>query len=204
MTDWWSERATSDRHRSDLQYKQHADRLMLRVTLASTIVAVIAAAAAIWSGYEAHKARVYDERPFLAVDIVLTPDQLPRVAPEVLFKTSIAAFGKSPARNIRYSCADVPLDQPNDAHWPPEEIKRNPPNHILYILPARSFEIECKDLLGNYSGVAPQFIEFGFVEYQDDHDTAYRTPFCYEVSLTTPGHSFLSPCGAQMGLPDLQ
>jgi len=48
--------------------KVHNDRSMLRITLASTAVAVIAALGVLRSGYEAHKARIEDERPFLAVD----------------------------------------------------------------------------------------------------------------------------------------
>src|SRR5258707_10436882 len=48
--------------------KEHNDKLMFRVTLASTVVAVIAAITAFWAWYEGHQTKGGDERTLLGVD----------------------------------------------------------------------------------------------------------------------------------------
>lgn len=64
------------RRSSARKIKERIDRATLVVGVASTFVAVVAAAAALWTGYEAHKTRIDDERPFVGVDLTAWQGEL--------------------------------------------------------------------------------------------------------------------------------
>lgn len=86
------------------------DRISLRVTIASTVVAVIAAIAGVWTGYEAHQTRIEDERPFIAVDF--TPDpttaQMDLIDQLHFFDTHLVSTGRTPARKVQFTCGMIP------------------------------------------------------------------------------------------------
>ena len=69
MNGLWRDLQEERRWEHDNRYREHSDRITFRVTLLSIFIAFLAAAAAIWTGYEAHKTRINDQRPFIAVDI---------------------------------------------------------------------------------------------------------------------------------------
>jgi hypothetical protein len=117
--------------------KEHNDKSTLRVTLGGTAVAVIAALAALWSGYEAHKTRIEDERPFRAIDFKLIegPPRAPLPFETPPFDISIVAFGKTPAENVSLRCSfDNSVDEPIKWDASIYHIRSNYP----YILPGRS------------------------------------------------------------------
>jgi hypothetical protein len=199
MTDWYSERATSERHLHDLQYKRHADSLMFRVTFASTIIALLAAAAAFWSGYEAHKARVDDERPFLAFDLVPWGPNDKIISP--ILDAHVTAFGKSPARDIYLACATIHENDLMNVAWKPDNNYTY--MNISYILPSRFAQISCASQPVQ-KGKNEFDVIFGIVAYHDDAKHYYQTPFCFDIAVSPFTGPVTRPCTTDHGLPDLR
>lgn len=194
----------------DHRQKEHNDKLTFRVTLASTIIAVIAALAALWAGYEAHQTRVEDERPFIAVDA--TPD-IPQalkfhsnenmIAGQMIpLQTLVTAFGKSPSEQIHVTCATV-ADNPG-TQWKP--AKDYAEWHFVYLIPSRSGEIGCP-YVGPASTRPPHaditFIQFGVAEYENESGSKFRTPFCHMILAGFPVFH-VEPCEENYGLPKLE
>jgi len=192
---------TEKPHPSRAKIKESVDKATLRVTIASTLVAVLAAAAALWSGYEAHKARVDDERPFLAVDVKpKPPEEFIPAAPTL--HTEIVAYGKSPARKLQINCVTFLHNSSEDVPW-------HTPNNFVkltfpFLLPARSIAIGCPLRKDDRKDLYPNFIEMGIVQYEDDQQTHYTTPFCFNFIVTNNGPEQIRECLDSRGLPDLR
>jgi hypothetical protein len=193
----------SMRKRHEQQYKQHLDSLTFRVTLASTVVAVLAALAALWSGYEAHKTRIDDERPFIAVDVVPVSETPSELGPPAI--NTISAFGKTPARNIKVSCISYPDPLESRIQWK----SVTSPDNVQYpfLLPSRSIRILCplsklEHDSYNPSTLYPYYTELGIVEYSGANNDKYLTPFC--VTMMTGKDAIVIPCNGNHGLPDLR
>jgi hypothetical protein len=185
--------------------KEHNDKSMLRVTLASTAVAVIAALATLWSGYEAHKTRIEDERPFLAIDFkpIEGPPRTPLPSESPPFDTLIVAFGKSPAKKVSLRCA---FDKSGDPIRWDQSIYRFQSNYP-YILPGRSELTGCQPLDPRPSKSLPgpkSWALFGVVTYEGEEHRRYLTPFC-ETAYVVPGAPILfQQCHEDIGLPELR
>jgi hypothetical protein len=197
FTDWNQLRRES----AEQRYKRHLDRVTFRVTLASTIITLLAAAAALWAAYEAHKARIDDERPFVAVDVTPTSWQYTGATDPMI--TTVVAFGKSPAREVTVDCTIV-LSPASSTYplWKPttkiEHIQFN------YLLPSRSARIFCNDPA--VQGTKTDYdraIELGILKYKDDHGADYTTPFCDDIAIVKTGVA-VGPCGTSEGLPPLK
>jgi hypothetical protein len=172
--------------RREAMQKQHNDRITLLVTIVSTFVAVIAAAAAVWSSYEAHSARIQDERPFVAVDVTarLVND---RPQPGMAITTTFEAFGKTPARNVTIRCRISENSDELDA------FVRHPGNltgvDYAYILPSRSLTDPCYPSHPFFQH-HPQLLDvYGIVTYHDDAGRAYQTPFCFIAAIIGGGQT---------------
>jgi hypothetical protein len=134
VSDHTDQYARLDRQDKSRQ-KEHADRLMFRVTLASTIVAVVAAGAAVWTGYEARMTRIGDERPYVTMDLKATLDEAKSARLNKTTRTrlhvssDLTASGRSPARNVQISCARTYGLSEKDfdkVRWPPQGLDNAP------------------------------------------------------------------------------
>jgi hypothetical protein len=195
----------SGKHQS---VKQRIDRATLGITVASTVVAVIAAIAALWSGYEAHETRIAEERPFLAVDVTLPSAEdklwIPVRGSPAFFRTKISAFGKSPARNVEVTCESYPALLGNKVVWPPDKNEGNLTTKFPFILPGRTMLVGCPYTKGIAESERGELIsQYGLVEYTDDSDTVYRTPFCV-VAVQDKDDPRVTQCPKFNGLPDLK
>lgn len=202
--------------------KAYNDKMMLWVTTVSVFVAALATIAAFLTVREARRARIEardaadhsynlqrqtfdaEERPFLAIDLKEVPEgPQPRLGLGH-FALSLVGVGKTPARNIRFSCAI----QPNIGtvlKW--YETNADFVMGFKYILPSRSEIVGCKQLreadLKVEDGVTP-ILAFGVAEYEDDEKRQYRTPFC-EVALENRGQpTQFVQCAADYHLPELR
>jgi len=198
------------REKAQSAQKEQNDRAMLRITLASTFVAVVAALAALWSGYEAHQTRIEDERPFVAID---ASPEIPgamkfagneQLAPgEIMpLQTQVTAFGKTPSEHIHVMCAVV-ADNPK-IEWKP--TKDYGEWHFPFLLPGRSGEIACP-YVGPPS-TRPKhaditYVQFGFTEYEDEAGSKFRTPFCQMILPGMPTFH-IEQCSESYGLPGLK
>jgi len=196
--------------------KAHNDRIALIVTLTSTMVAIVAAFAAVWSGYEAHVTRIEDERPFIAVDITDSVESSqPSITDFFPAHARIVGFGKTPAENLVATCAIVPRSRETKISWSPKN--QYPKLTFPFVLPSRSLPLPCTiagDPKTTGATGAPgqfQYIEFGVVEYQDDAGRAYQTPFCQVITLNGGGAPYKSDppadidkCPPDVGLPKLR
>lgn len=177
--------------------KQRIDSATLRVTVASTFVAVLAAIAALWSGYEAHETRIADERPFLAVDTTYVG-----TSPYYdNFQSKIVAFGKSPARRISVICDFVADDEAEHALWKPPKNDWSPT--YPYLLPGRSIDIYCGVIHGNPND-GDLMTELGVVSYYDENNTHYQTPFCFLLTPMKNAPILIQTCTKSRGLPELK
>jgi hypothetical protein len=199
----------SRREHAQAVHKAHNDKAMLRITIASTLVAVIAAFGALWTGYEAHQTRIHDERPFVAIDASPDIPEAMKFANEQMnpgdimpLQTLVTAFGKSPSERIHVACAVV-ADNPG--------VKWNPTKDygqwdFVYLLPSRSGEIACP-YIGSpiiqpkHEGIT--FVQFGVAEYHDVSGNTFRTPFCQEILPGTPIFH-IEQCSESYGLPELK
>jgi hypothetical protein len=176
------------------------DRAMFRVTFASTFVAVLATAAAFWAAYEAHKARVDDERPFIAVDT--TPGQSPD---SYYFETKIVAFGKSPARRVSITCDFVSDDESWNMTVPWKPTKSTPSAYYPYLLPGRSLTLDCGPLHSTRGeAMEDERVELGVVSYYDEKGNHYQTPFCVTLTPHKNQPIKVGPCFRSHDLPDLK
>jgi hypothetical protein len=193
--------------------KKNLERANLRVTIASTIIAVAAASAAFWSSWETRQTRLTDERPFLGADVVAPPGPndvpFPSGNDLAYFRTHLVASGRTPAKKVHVLCATSqsrPLDWRN-IDWSNLSIDHYTIN-FPYILPAHSVEIACSPLSVRPSEesfrVKPAF-ELGVIQYTGEGETPYQTPFCYELKwkpLDSP--PLVNPCHENYGLPELR
>jgi hypothetical protein len=207
--DRFTDMMKSRREHAQAVQKTHNDRVMLRITFASTAVAVMAAIGALWSGYEAHQTRIEDERPFVAVDASPYIPRAMNFANEQMnpgdimpLQTLVTAFGKSPSKHIHVVCATV-ADNPG-IEWKP--TKDYGEWNFVYLLPSRSGEIACPYvgppiIQPKHEGIT--YIQFGVAEYQDVSGSTFRTPFCQEILPGTP-MIHIEQCSDSFALPELK
>lgn len=148
---------------------EHSDKAMFRLTLASTVVAIVAAFAAFWSAFEAHQTRVEDARPFIAVEVKsLDSDDLRTRA------VTLSTFGKTPAMYVNASCKS--MLKVNEA-WDWTNVATNAnKEYIPYILPDRKETMLCPTENLAAEGF---WVVLGLVRYQDIEGRQYQTPFCF-------------------------
>lgn len=176
------------------------DNATLKVTVASTIVAVAAAGAAFWSGYEARRSRLDSERPFLNIE-PQNHDNANNPLPGPLTPDRIYAIDRSAARSVRVRCAATT----EPAHWNLGPTS-SPTYTFPYILPTQWVLINCGDPSFNPPPNST-VVEFGTVEYQDDRNNDYLTPFCFDYKYirVDPDHALdIHQCEDTKGLPDLK
>src|ERR1039458_7467469 len=206
IIDRFNEELKRRRDKAKATRREHYDRVMLRITITSTLVAVIAALGALWTGYEAHQTRVHDERPFVAVDA--TPDipaamnfsSKEQMNPGDIMplQTQVNAFGKSPSEHIHVVCATI-ADKPG-IEWKP--TKDYGEWNFEYLLPSRSGEIACPYVGSSTTRTKEAeitYIQFGVAEYQDVSGSTFRTPFCQEILPGTPT-IHIEQCSESFGL----
>jgi hypothetical protein len=190
------------------------DRISLRVTIASTVVAVIAAIAAIWTGYEAHQARIEDERPFIAADF--TPDpttaQMELMVQLHFFETHLIATGRTPARKVQFSCGMMPVSTGELIFkWPLQGLDPRQFTTLPYLLPNHSQRVPCEQVPNSaypktYDGVTA-LVRLGQITYQDQHSHHYCTPFCVIINERGSDRIAADPCLGNLksyGLCDLE
>jgi hypothetical protein len=187
----------------EARYKKHLDKITLRVTVASVIVAVLAVGAAFWSAGEAHWARVDDERPMLRAEPINKIDKVPLRA---IIETHIWAEFKTPAKNVRVTCITA-----NDV--PAGSVRWNPSWEITNTIPIIFPEVWAKAAcpLQPHFDATPgtPVVQFGTIQYQDLKNAEYLTPFCFYYRIIppdAPGDQApdVSICPDFRGLPDLQ
>ena len=143
--------------REDTQ-RRHNARITSLVTFTSTFVAVVAAAAAVWSGYESHRSRIDDERPYVAVEGISGPDTV-----------KLNSFGKTPALNVQLLCMGQ-----DEAHW--GALSNIVPLRLGTLMPSQSMIAFC---IPKESVASNVYSAFGTVSYEDFNGTHYLTPFCF-------------------------
>jgi hypothetical protein len=183
-------------HGSAKRLRKTIDRASLFVSVASTFVAVIAAAAAVWSVYEAHKTRVNDERPF----VLVTPAPDPGAPPPI--RLLLTETGKSPARRLRVSCETLMDTAEAKATWSPAS-GASPTNTFAYLLPTIWIKFACPSETNYTPPSEGTVVELGAVQYQDDRDNQYTTPFCFTFTVpytVVDAHQ----CSENRNLPDLR
>jgi hypothetical protein len=191
---------------NERRYKQHLDKITFRITVASTVIALLAAGAAFWSGWEAHKARVDDERPFVNVTpLNVDGDDQPL---RTIIDARVAALAsRSPARNVLLTCITA-VDTPQaPVLWHPEKL----PVTRTYsdILPDVWARGACPPEPGFIPTDDAHIIQLGTVQYEDEEHTHYLTPFCFTYK-PVPQNSDprrkadVALCDKDRGLPDLK
>jgi hypothetical protein len=200
MTHSTKDNRPNEPHVSPKRLKERIDRAMRTTTLASTLVAVIAALAALWSGYEAHKTRIHDERPFIGVDIA--PRRPGEAADPWLVHTTVTAYGKLPSMNVRVWCVKIRAQGEETNYWHPEKSYLQ--YWAPYVLPNHSFALQNCPVVDGASRVQNTVFELVLVEYQDTEGNAYQTPFCGHFLYSPNGSSGGEQCGSLLGLPEFK
>lgn len=176
------------------------DKATLKVTIASTIVAVAAAGAAFWSSYEARMTRLDSERPFLGVD-PQNRDGAKNPIPWPGTPDRIGASDRSAALNVRVRCTAAI----KPARWDPG-LPSTQTFTFPFILPTHWVSVNCADPSFNPPQSAT-VVELGTVEYQDDRKNNYLTPFCfyYQFIPVDRDHALdIHQCEDNEGLPNLK
>jgi len=167
------------------------------VTIASTFVALAAAAAAFWSGYEAHKTRVDDQRAFLSIDILPWGPDDKVIQP--IADVRVLSTGKSAANNVSINCStSLDLNMPwreNDPH-----VHLN----FSYILPNRFIPINCGTIHSPTPEIKQPVITLGLITYYDESRNYHQTPFCFNIIPSRFTKTTSQPCNNDDGLPELK
>jgi hypothetical protein len=175
------------------------ERQNLLVTIASTVVAVAAAVAAFWSSYEAHKARIDDERPTLIANIVS------RLTPTYPFKRiEVENIGKSPAMKIQVYCKTMFESDNGESTWRPEDMQGTK-DTFAYLYPGIFVDVNCPQAASYTPGAAGAVVQLGIIQYQGSRGDSYQSPFCYTFQLSgpqiDPTHLDVHQCGDSRNLP---
>jgi hypothetical protein len=208
---------TTDKPRSARsQIKERFDKANMRITLVSTLVAVIAAGAGLWTAYEARQSRIEDERPFIAVDFAPEPDEanLPHLVDKLhFFNTQLVSTGRSPARQIQFLCGMIspPRDGPAGLKWPLAGLDARQFITLPYLLPGHTQQVSCQQV-PNFADPEKNeditaLIRLGQVNYQDQYAKSYCTPFCVVIHERGSAPISADPCRNDLksyGLCDLK
>jgi hypothetical protein len=108
------QRQEQPRRLSAKRIKEKIDRAMLTTTFASTCVAVLAALAAVWTRWEAHEARLAEERPILRMNPVNYDEKRPL---RTVVDDKVQEVAKSPAKNVRVACLTAIDEPPGSFRW---------------------------------------------------------------------------------------
>ena len=159
--------------------KNVLERENLFVTVASTVVAVAAAVAAYWSSYEAHKARVDDERP------TLIAEPIDRVTPTYPYKRiKIKNIGKSSATNIQVICKSVFESGSAATAWQSADLHAHA-DTFPYLYPTIWVAEDCPVAATGYTpGATGRVVELGVIRYLDVKGDSYLSPFCLTFDLS--------------------
>jgi hypothetical protein len=183
MADRAEQRSREERQRQELArekaQKEHNDRIAFKVTWLSTFVAVVAAVAAVWSGLEAHKARIEDERPYLSFSVLKDSNKEGPLR--------ITGLGKAPSLQVHISCVFGDRDNVN---WHAIDSVSDK-SFFQVVMPGDTFSASCMAAEKQSAGTAV----YGLIQYQDAEHHEYQTPFCYEYFGETPAESiYVDPC----------
>jgi hypothetical protein len=184
--------------RTHTSVKRNIERATLHVTIASAIVAIAAAGAAFWSGYEARQTRLDLERPFVSVDPLNKDGDKPLPGP--VLPTRLVAFDKSAAHDIVVKCKTA-VD--TSQQWTADEIK-SPTRTFPYMLPTHFNIIQCPADATFKPAPNTAIVQVGTVEYQDNRGGNYLTPFCFRYTYTPSTVIDVAQCSDTRGLPDLK
>ena len=161
-------------------------RTSARATALGVFIAICAAGAALWSGYEAHRTRIQDERPYMRA-------QFAGVSKETFFPThakesqqiftphlKLTEFGRTPSTDIRvYMICSTGKPFDLDMHLT-EVVQQMFPSDIL--------SEYCHDdphiIMDKDKAIGIVYLR-GVVFYEDMDRRKYQTPFCYEWSVGT-------------------
>jgi hypothetical protein len=180
--------------------KKRIERASFWVTVASTVVAVAAAGAAIYSAYEARETRIEDERPSVMADHL--PDQKVGASSPFL-RIQVQNKGKSTAKNIRVSCRNVFEIPASPAQWNPETAPST--ETYRYFQPTKWVRLSCANPDGGNPPANAKAVELGIITYQDLDDREYVTPFC--VTFEIPSNNApldVYECKGDRNLPKLE
>jgi hypothetical protein len=207
------ERAAQEAERDKAQ-KAHNDRIAAWVTFASIFVAVIAASAGVWTGYEARRTRIEDERPFIAADF--TPDphtaQMDLIDQLHFFDTHLVSTGRTPARKVQFTCGMIPTSSlEQTAKWPLQGLDPRQFTTLPYLLPGHSQQVSCQQV-PDFAHPIPNdavfgLIRLGEINYQDLHGNHFCTPFCVLIHKRGSDPITADPCLGDLksyGLCDLR
>ena len=166
----------------ELAIKKRNERITVVSTVLGVVVGLAAAGAAFWAGYEAHKTRVEDERPYVMTGFGGMDDETfitgrtaigKRPAPHV----TLSVFGKSPAVNIEMyaHCSVDNSEEPTPTFDWKRPIESEPA-----IFPGKSKTYYCKEIMNIPQTESPPPVRFqGRIEYHDLSKHLYKTPFCF-------------------------
>lgn len=156
------------------------------VSIASVFIALAAAAAAIWSGYEAHVARIADDRPFLSADVDDLSDYM-----------VLHSLGKTPAVNIEAVCLIDENEQKVD--WQRVEHPQVVHRH-LSLFPGQTDGFPCERLPFH----SVNEVRYGMVKYKDPEGRSYQTPFCYVNLMSREDKVFHACSGIGPAVPEFK
>jgi hypothetical protein len=166
--------ANQNQHESKSAGKSLLEKRTLQVTIASTVVAIVAMFAAFWSVWEAHWTRVEDDRPVLTAG---PPDPQPELSPYL--PIIIKNFGKSTATQIKVSFRCPEESAPVVWSKDDEQLANDT---YTYIYPDTWVLIRCP----NQGRIPPSpnatIVELGVIHYQDLAHHKYISPFCLQFT----------------------
>ena len=170
--------------------KKRNDRLMVIATLVGVVIALAAASAGLWSGYEAHQARIEDERPYVRVEFSgikgegFTIDS-PNGGGESTWDTpaphvTLDAFGKSPAVNVVVQGTCKPGSTPEN-FFPGAN-----PTVFGIMFPQEKREAFCPQIIPELGKEPISLTYWGIVYYRDIQERRYQTPYCFTYVSSKP------------------
>lgn len=177
----------------ELAEKKRNERITIIVGLVGLIIAVAAAGAAFWSGYEAHQTRIEDERPYIRTEFagfspesahdLNTPNDKTIENASFTPHVKLNVFGKSPAIEV------IALSSCEYSNGTATETESDIQG-LGFIFPAEDRTIPCKPARKPFTAVKVS----GAVSYTDVHGKEYKTPYCFKAKFGNVDHS--EPCPA--------
>ena len=192
---------------SDRDHSQKAPRGIRKhihratfLTLTGTAIAIVAALTGIYTGYDAHQARLDDERPFLNVGFETPAKGEPPIPGILDIRTK--AEGKSPAKDVSVLCV-IALDTVPPRDWSTSGLSADT---FPFLLPGQWVKPKCS-LGAGYDPKNPPInatiVAMGSVQYEDTRKQ-YSTPFCFTWTFDPNKNLDVHACGTSRGLPDVK
>ena len=165
-------------------HERRSKRIQQMITFTSTFVAVAAGVTGVWSGFEAHTARVADERPYLGFQVSSSYEAM-----SAGLSVNMTASGKSPATKIEVKC--LVQSTHDDPSW--NSLRQVQMYGHKYMIPGQTEFVQCVSAQDK-----DDFTVYGIARYQDSEHSKYQTPFCFKVTAHIPTIPTSIPCS----LPD--